>query len=1159
MSLRFSYVCFLLTLTAFGQSERGNITGSVTDATGASIPNIAVVITNRDTNVPERVTTTSTGEYNAANLTPGTYRVEITVSGFKRFVEQGIVLSAGNTIRVDAQLQIGQATESVEVQAQVTQLQTDNAKVSTSVQNKLVDELPLVVGGAMRSPFDLVTITPESRGSGNSLSIGGGQAAAWGATLDGLSVNTNRSADATETAYLTPSLEAITEFSVDSNGFKAEYAQAGGGAISFVSKSGTNQYHGNAYDFLRNEDFDARGFFAKQRSIYKQNDFGGTLGGPISIPKLYNGKNRTFFFVAYEGFRNRIGNNGSILTVPTPEMYQGDFSKWVNSKNQLITIYDPNTTRANPSGSGSIRDPFPNNMIPVNRFSAISKAIIPYATPVLPNRPGIVPGTSGWVTSNYLANGGATETPTDKVSARIDQNFGVAHHVSFFYNKTTFDSAPTSAGPPGLPEPLWNGQVSHYDSSLYRLSYDWIISPTLLNHFSIGGNLFSKNSYSANVGENWKSKICIVNAVDCNVNFPNISFSEFTGWGSTAYNGTEQPSWSLKNDLSYIRGNHTLKFGLAFESQRANGFGQQNIAGQATFSFLETAVPGATSFTSGSSFASFLLGNADSGATETIRYLPQTYPYYGFYGQDDWRVSKKLTVNFGLRYEFTQPPKAGMDQYTDFSPTTPNPAVNNYPGALIFAGNGTGRQGVSSLVPGWYGGIGPRIGFAYSLDDKTTIRSGFGRSFARTTVVASSNHYGGFIGQYNFASPNQGISPAFNWDVGLPSYPLPPQINPSFSNNGNTDWWQGTDATRSPETYFWTFSIQRQIHRNIVFEANYNASSGVHLQTGIDNVNQVPMSVVNQLIGQYGATQAINLLNSNITSAAARAANIPIPYPNFTDPTVQRSMTVAQALRPYPQYLTIDSSQGGDKSGHSTYHALVLRLNQQYTNGLSFQYSYSFSKLLTDSDTYYANAGFAADQGNHALEKSIGQYDQTHVVKLNTLYELPFGKGKRWLTSGFANAVLGGWRLSAVQVYGSGFPIGATRNAALPIFNGSNRPYITSYDGWKTVYDGRFDPNKETYLNIAAFPAQPVGVLGNATRYNPLVRGFNLLNENVSLGKSFSFRERLRLDFRAEAFNIFNRTIFASPNANINSNTFGQVTAQSNSPRQLQLALKLYF
>jgi Carboxypeptidase regulatory-like domain len=1154
-------VFILAVLLALAQSERGSITGIVTDQSGAPVPNVSVVIINPATNTEERVTTTGAGDYTAANLEPGNYRVEIEAPGFKRFEEQGIMLTAGRAVRLNATLQVGQVNEQVEVQAQTTELQTENAKVSNAVDNKLVDQLPLVVGGAMRSPFDLVTITPQSKGSGTTLSLGGGQAASWGATLDGLPVNTNRSADAVETAYVTPSVESITEFAVDTNGFQAEFGQAGGGVITFASKSGTNQLHGTAYEFLRNDDFDARGFFAAQRSIYKQSDFGASAGGPVVIPKLYNGKNRTFFFLSYEGFRNRIGSNGQIFTVPAAEMYQGNFANWVNSKGQRLLIYDPLSTVANASG-GYTRTPFPNNQIPVSRFSTISKEMLPYAQNVVPNRPGLVPGTPGYVQNNYISSGGTLENPTDKGSVKIDQNFGYNHHLGFFYNRTRYNSLPGPSGPSGLPEPLYTGQNSEYDSSVYRMDYDWIISPRLVNHFVIGGNEFTKNSFSPNVGQNWKSKICIPNVVDCNVNFPNLIFGDISNWGSTAYNGTEQPSWSLKEDLSYVFGSHNLKWGYAFESQRANGFGQQNISGQATFSFLETAVPGVTTQTSGSSFASFLLGAADAGATETVRYLPQTYDYHAWYMQDDWHVNKRLTVNMGLRYEFTLPPVAGGNQYSDFSPSTPNPAVNNYPGALIFAGYGPGRQNTRSLIPGWYGGWGPRLGFAYSLDPKTTIRAGAGRSFSRVTVVASSSHYAGFIGQYAFSSTNQGITPAFYWDTGLPSYPLPPQINPSFSNNTNVDWWQGNNATRAPEIDFWTFSIERQLGSNTVFEADYNGNAGNHLQSGIVNVNQVPMSIVNGLISQYGPTAAINLLNSNISSPAARAANIPIPYPNFTNSTIQHSQTAATALRPFPQYLTIDTSQsGGDKSGHSTYHALLLKLDRRFAYGLQFQWSYLFSKLLTDSDTYYANAGYAEDEGNRRLEKSIGAYDQTHVAKFNTIYELPFGTGKRWLTHGFLNQAFGGWRVSAIQLYASGFPVAVTRNASLPIFNGTNRPYITTYD-WRATYSGSFDPAKDLFFNPAAFPTQPNYLLGNATRYNPLVRAFPMFNENVSLGKTFLLTERFHLDFRAEAFNLFNRVVFAAPTgsaANLNSISFGAVTSQANTPRQLQLGLKLYW
>ena len=1153
-------VCFAASL-AFAQTERGTIAGLVTDSTGAIMANVEVTLTNTGTNTSTKITSTTSGEFNALNLQTGDYRIEVSVPGFKHFISSGVHVTAGSSLRQDIKLQVGQVTESIEVASQAGQLQTEDAKVSSAVENKMIDELPLVVGGAMRSPFDLVTITPQAKGSGNAMLIAGGQAGAWGATLDGLSVNTNRAGDATETAYLTPSVEAITEFSVETNGFKAEYAQAGGGMITFASKSGTNAFHGSAYDFLRNDDLDSRGFFAPIRSIYKQNDFGGSAGGPVRIPKLYDGRNKTFFFATFEGFRNRIGSNGSGLTVPIADFYKGDFSKWVDSKNAMIPIYDTATTTANANGVGFTRQAFAGNIIPPSRLSKVALSMVPFASAVAPNRPGITPGTSGYVRNNYVTAGGTTTSPTTKGGFKIDHNVGSNHHISFFYNKTIFDSGPGPSGPNGLPIPLWNGSVSHYEAADYRMTYDWTISPRILSHFTIGGNTFFKNSYSPNTGGDWKSKVCIVNAVDCNVNFPSLSFSDQTGWGGAAYNGTEQPNWSIKEDLSYIRGAHTMKFGYAFTSQRANGFGQQNIAGQASFSILETAVPGVTNGTSGSSFASFMLGNADSGATETIRYLPQTFQYHGFYAQDDWHVTRRLTVNFGLRYEFTRPPVAGDNQYEDFSPTAPNPAVNNFPGALIFAGDGQGRTGQRSLVPSWWGAVGPRIGLAYSPDSKTTIRAGFGRSFSRVTVVASSSHYAGFIGQYNFASTNQGITPAFNLDTGMPSYPLPPQINPAFSNNGNTDYWNGQDATRAPESYNWTFSIQRALARRTTLDLNYNATVGAHLQSGMQNINQVPMDKFNALVSKLGAAAAISLLNSSITSTAAVNAGIPIPYPNFTNSAVQRAQTVNQALRPFPQFLTIDTSQsGGDKSGHSTYNAAVAKIDHRVAYGLTFQGSYVFSKLLTDSDTYYANAGFAQDNANRRLEKSIGAYDQTHTFKFNTIYQVPLGKGHRFMQGRFADLLVGGWRLGAIQVYTSGFPLVATRNNPLPLFAGGNRAIISTYDNWVNSPSGsRFDPAKDLYLNNSVFPAQVNYLLGNETRYNPKARGFGNVNENLSLAKSFRLTERFRIDFRAEAFNLFNRAVFSNPNTNLDGNSFGRVTGQANAARQMQGALKLYW
>jgi hypothetical protein len=1148
----------LATGALFAQSERGNVTGVVTDPTGAAVAGAELVLTQLATNTANRAVSGASGEYNIPNLIPGSYRLDVTATGFKKYIQQNLTISAGGTVRIDAMLQLGQVSESIEITAAAATIQTENAKVTTLVENKLVDELPLVVAGSMRSPFNLVAVAAEARGDGQRLALGGGQVAQWDATLDGYSVGTNRSGDTAEAALNTPSVEALTEFSVDTNGFKAEYGQAGGGVMTFASKSGTNDFHGSAYDFLRNDKLDARGFFAQRRSIYRQNDFGFTVAGPVVVPKVYDGRNKTFFFMSYEGFRNRVGANDSILSVPTPEMYNGDFSKWVAPNGNLLQIYDPTTTRPNANGVGFVRDPFPGNQIPQSMFSPMARKIAEFGKAVTPNR-GFAPGTSGYVRQNYIVQGGTLVTPTDKWSVKADQNFGSNHRVGFLWNMTTFRNKPGPAGPPGLPEPLWSGAIQAWDTEAFRWSHDWTISPSMVNHFSFAFNRFIKDSFSANVGQNWKDRICIQNVIDCNNNFPTINFTEFARWGGPSNNGTLQPGWGIKNDLSYVKGSHTWKFGFQHQNQTANGVGQQDISGRADFNFLGTSVPGQTTFNSGSSFASFLLGQAHLGRTETPREVAQNYPYFGFYAQDDWRITRKLVLNIGLRYDFTMPPTNKRDEYSDFNPTRPNPRADGYLGALWFAGFGPGRENTRSLVPGWYGGIGPRIGLAYSPDSKTTIRTAFGRSFSRVTAVQGSGHFAGFIGQWAFQNTTQGVQPTFLLDQGLPAYTLPPSIDPSFQNGQAVDYWNGQDATRAPEALFWTFTTQRQIAANTVLEIGYNANVGTHLQSGILVMNQVDPARFNALVSRLGRAQAISLMNSPITSAAAVAAGLTPPYPSFT---TQNARNVSQSLRPYPQYLNINTgAQNGDKSGHSSYHAAVAKFDRRFSKDLTIQWSYVFSKLITDSDSYFANSETGAqDHYNRRLEKSIGQYDQTHVVKFSTLYNLPFGKGGKWATSGFASHILGGWRIAAIQVYNSGTPIDLTRNNPLPIFNGITRPTITTYDGWRgNIAGDSFDPAVDRFFQPASFFGPQPQDFGNATRHNPKLRTLWGQSENVSVARTFRITEGIRLDLRGEGFNIFNRTIFGTGSTNLNAGTFGLVTNQVNTPRQMQVGLKLYW
>ena len=339
-----------------GQSERGTISGLVKDPSGAVVANAKVTVTNTATNNVVVVNSSQNGDYTALSLQAGTYTVRVEASGFKSMVIANISLNASTDVRADATLEVGSTTTAVEVQASALQLATENSKASVAITNKLVDELPLVVSGTLRSPFDLASLTPEAKnlGGDNGFMLGGGQAASYGTNLDGVSANTTRALSKSWVSTNSPSLEAVTEFTVDTNGFKAEFGHAGGGVMNFVSKSGTNAFHGSAYEFLRNNALDANNFFNNRAGIaipvYKQHDFGASIGGPVWIPKIYKGKNKTFFFFSYEAFRNRAGANGFSQTIPTPEMYTGDFSNWVDRNNKQIPIFDPTSQVKNADG-----------------------------------------------------------------------------------------------------------------------------------------------------------------------------------------------------------------------------------------------------------------------------------------------------------------------------------------------------------------------------------------------------------------------------------------------------------------------------------------------------------------------------------------------------------------------------------------------------------------------------------------------------------------------------------------------------------------------------------------------------------------------------------------------------------------------------------------
>jgi hypothetical protein len=846
----------LLALTTWTQTDRGTVTGRVTDNTGAAIAAASVRVINEATGAASSASTNGEGLYTIPALTVGTYKVKVEKTGFKTAEVTGVKVSVGGTISADVALEVGQVSEIVQITTDVAQIQTENAKITSAVSNKQIDELPLVVSGTMRSAFDLSLLTPETKpmglggnagvggpGYNSTFSIGGGQGGTWGVTLDGVSSGTGRFGSTEWASLNTPSIDAITEFAVDTNGFKAEFGRAQGGILTFTSKSGTNQYHGTAYEFLRNNWFDARNYFEDRRSVLKQHDFGGTFGGPVRIPWLYNGTNKTFFFVSGELFRNRAGAGSFQTSVPTPEMYQGDFSRWVDSNGRPLTIYDPATTRPNPnynrnlpineSNPQFIRDPFPNNRIPTNRFDPLAVRYLQHVgNSVHPNAAG-APGTFAYINNNFRSFTGSALFPWTKYSVKVDHNFSEKHKLSGLYN---YGLSEVTAGVDGFPRLA--GTVSDFratkqDSYVYRVNYTWTVTPSLINYAYGGVNWWKQFNFTPNVGGGWKAKgICLNGAFDCDYNLLAVNFSDgYYPWGGSAGDGSENPIFSFGDDLTIIKGRHTFKTGYLFERIHYNGFGRQSLSGRVDFNRGSTSIPQSSNpaLGGGNSFASFLLGEVWTAGTENWRFVRQYWRSHNMYWQDDWKVNSKLTLNFGLRYEFTLPPLERDDKWSDFDPTRPNPAANGRPGALRFAGFDAGEEGRRTIVPGWYGGWSPRFSAAYSPNEKTVFRLGVGRSFGITRTVGGSTHFAGAIVIYN--APRNNVGPAdriFRLNDGFPAntVPQPPSVDPGFGINADVDWWQGQEVSRLPENYNWTLSVQRQLPKGFLFEGTQPGQAG---------------------------------------------------------------------------------------------------------------------------------------------------------------------------------------------------------------------------------------------------------------------------------------------------------------------------------------------
>jgi len=1158
----------------------GTITGLVTDATGAVIPAAPIAARNVDTGVVATTVTSSTGNYVIPNLQVGSYDVTVAIPGFKSWKRGPITLKSSDNVRIDVHLEVGQTSERIEVTGEAAPLKTESTEVSTVMENKLVNDLPLAVagiGGGMRNAFQIMMMMPQVKsnngeGAWDDLQVGGGQQHDWNVSVDGLSVEMGWRNHVGYMNRLTPALDSIEEFRIDTAAFKAEDSRASGGNIAITTKSGTNDLHGTVFDFYQSQHLNANSWqnnkFGRAKSVFHRNDYGATVGGPIYLPKIYNGRNKSYFFFSYEGYRFPSTSGVSELTIPLAAMRQGDFSQWVQPNGTLIPIFDPATTRV--ENGVVIRDAFPGNRIPMNRISPLSAAINQYFPN--PNAPGVV--------RNYRTPGTAPRKRIENAYlTKLDHNFAQKNRMSFTYSQNgeyfsnAYDRDPKDPNNWGgsLPYPLAGRQYyrgDQYYGKVVRVNDTHLFSPTVVNTLTVGFHRLTHPEHDVTAepyGQNWGDQLggAIKNNPYYNNAFPGVRFNtdNYYGWESTKLWDEYHTVFGIDDNLNWVRGSHSLKFGYSGQLMMLNTNNRNRQAGDVFFHRLETARPADNSGNSGNAYASFLLGAVDNGGFTIPNTQQLRFPYHAIFVQDDWKVTPRLTANLGLRYEMNLSVYEKHDRFSYFDPTLPNPAANGYPGALRFLGSGSGRENRRNLhntAAGW----GPRLGLAYQLSEKFVLRAGAGIFYSTTKVPGLNGANNGFTNSPAWSSADQGITPAFYWDRGFPAWQPPPFIDPGFGAGFGVPWFGADEIAMLPQNANWNFAVSRVLKNNFVIDLTYTGSKGTHLAS--DRVN------IMQIDPKYASLGA--LLNRPIDDPAVAAAGFRPPFANFKQ-LLGGNATLGQSLRVFPQYTGVTTGGMMNHSGNSTYHAMIIKATKRFSGGLTLLTSYAWSKLLTDADSSEpwiagvvgaaVGAGAAQNHYNRGTEKSYGVLDYPHMFKLTASYDLPFGKGKRFFTEGIARHLLGHWNLSTYSFAQSGYPMGVTDTGFQNNLRaGTPRPNVLS-NLWRapTVGD-RFDPDKDNFYNRGVFQRRTspfTEPFGNAPRFVGITRMFPTYRTNIAVTRQLRFTERVRADLRVDIFDLWNQKTWSRPTTQDLANTqFGVITNASGN-RNMQLGLKLVF
>lgn len=1120
--------CFCPNL--YGQADTGRIHGTVHDPSGAVVDKAQVTARQTTTGAEAQTVTNSDGIYAFPSLRVGEYDLRITAPGFATVVQEGVRVISSVATTADVTLKVGSATETVSVSATANTVDTTATSAGTTRTVEEIDQLPLMLNETQRSAvsfartFPGVSWTPGPIDDGsqgiNVAAINGAPEGGEGYMVDGIIASVSGHGQLRDD--FSPPPEMIEEMNLTSNTASENAGWNSGVGVALVTKSGTNSLHGTVFDYLRNDALDSRNYYASSVTPEKQNEFGFTVGGPVI-------KNKTFFFGMYSGYRLRLIPSGVSATVPTTAMRNGDFSELLGAQIGTDTlgrpifqgeIYDPSTTR--PDGHGGItRDPFDFNgqlnHIDPARFSSVS-SFFQKGYPA-PNQPGT---QLNW-------NGQAASSPvnSDKFNIKIDQNIGSSQKLSFGYDhwwRTEIFGAPF--GPVisdtwALTDNTWRA----------RLSYQWTIRPTLL--LNIRGAVNRARDRLAPSGPNATGgqQAGLKGVLDPST--PPVSMQDATGFGPPFGGTIYQPDYltPVNADLSWTKGSHNIKFGAAFMTNNIVSDVDSPSTGTYNFGRVETGLPGAPAGT-GWGYASFLLGEVDGSSLSTPFKVKYQNSVWGFYAQDSWRVTPKLTLSYGLRWDIFVPVHESQDRISSFDPTIPNPAAGGILGALTFWGTGTGRNGRHLGGDIYWKEFSPRFGFAYSVTPKTVIRGSYGLSSPSFYgTLGSGDHLGlnGWNATISPASLDNGVTPAFNWDQGFPTLPVVPNLDPSLVNGSAVSYLNPVDL-KPGRTENVDFGLQGEVPGGIVLTADYvgNFTRGLIDQTLVD---------LNQLNPQYLSLGSLLLQSAN--SPQAVAAGIKIPYTGFTG-------SVSQALRPYPQYQSVPELDAND--AFNEYNALQVTAQKHTGYGLSFLASYTVSKELTNHAQFYGQGDGVVPvlqySGQRFGFKQLADLDRPQMLQLSAVYELPFGRGKAFLSevSGVGRQVVGGWQLAVSGSYMSGTPVAISTSQSLP--GGYDAVFADRVPGVPVKLEScsQFNPHNPNahYLNVAAF-ADPAPFSLGTTRVLGNVRTCGYKNENLSLIKNFGITERVRFTLAVDFDNVFNRHNWIGLNTDIDSpSSFGR-------------------